>query len=321
MIRRIALLLVFCLLIPYAAVTAEESGPAAQYTAITLQAVTPQEGMGTGKKLQKIRTDATVEVLEYGDTWCLVHYRNRTGYVKTRYLYGFVSLDAQQWSSPQYKPCKGYVILDTETLIKGGKFSGLNAAPGTLIAVCDESLSLPVWRGSAELPAEAGSYTLFVDWQTAEPGDMIAGFTTYYNERTGRPLQAARQYNIALGCERITGQVVQPDDTFSFNALCAPYKLKNGYKTAKNISHAGKGPGGGICQVSTTLYNAVLALPLQITAWAAHRPTGVSYIPRSFDAAVGSTTDLAFRNDLPYPIRIEAMPQDGAVTVVIRREQ
>ena len=320
MIKRIALLLVFCLLVPFTAALAEEAEPA-RYTAITLKAVTPREGMGTGRKLRQVRTDATVEVLEYGDTWCLIRYRDRTGYVRTRYLYGFVSLDAQKWPSPQFTPSAGYVALNSETLIKGGKFSGLNAAPGTLIAVYDETLALPVWRGKAELPHEAGSYTPFSDWKTAEPGDRIAGFTTYYNEKTGRPLQAARQYNITLGCERINGQVVQPGSVFSFNAICAPYKLANGYKTAKNISHDGKGPGGGICQVSTTLYNAVLALPLQITAWAAHRPSGVEYIPRSFDSAVGSTTDLAFRNDLPYPIRIEAMPQDGAVTVMIIREE
>ena len=261
-----------------------------------------------------------MEVLEYGDTWCRVRYKEKTGYVRTKYLWGFVSLDPMNWPSPQFTPCAGYVTLSAETLIKGGKFSGLNAVAGTMVAVYDDKLKLPVWRGTATLPADAGTYTAFADWQTAEPGDAIAGFTTYYNDRTGSPLQKPRQHNIALGCERINGQVVKPGDEFSFNALCAPYKLSNGYEVAKNISHDGKGPGGGVCQVSTTLYNALLGLPVRITAWAAHRPTGVNYIPCSFDAAVGSTTDLSFRNDLPYPVRIEAKPQDGAVTILILRE-
>ena len=311
--------LILLLLLPQAVLGEEETLEPARYTAITVQKADLKQEAGRSRTLRTIRTDAKVEVLEYGDTWCRVRYRDKTGYVRTKYLWGFVSQDAKNWPSPQFTPCKGLLTLGAETLIKGGKFSGLTAAAGSVIAVYDESLNLPVWRGSAQLPEGTGTYAAFADWQTAEPGDIIAGFTTWYNEKTGSPLHKARQHNIQLGCERISGQTVQPGAEFSFNALCAPYKLANGYEVAKNISHDGKGPGGGICQVSTTLYNALLGLPVQITAWAAHRPTGVNYIPRSFDAAVGSTTDLAFRNDLPYPVRIEALPQGGALTVLIFR--
>ena len=320
--KTILVLLFLCVLLPALPACAEEAAEpaeAARYTAITSTKAPLKEKAGGGRTIRQIRTDAKVEVLEYGEKWCRVRYQNKVGYFRTKYLWGFVSLDPLHWPSPQFTPCRGYVILEKETKIAGGKFTGLNAAEGSLIAVYDESMTLPVWRGTAMLAAEAGEYTAFTDWQTAEAGDIIAGFTTYYNEKTGRPLQTARQHNIALGCERIHGQTVRPGDTFSFNGLCAPYKLANGYQVAENISHDGKGPGGGVCQVSTTLYNALLELPVQITAWAAHRPSGVKYIPRSFDAAVGSTTDLAFRNDLPYAVRIEALPQNGAVTVLIRR--
>ena len=317
-----ALALLLCLAALFSLCRAEEAAePQARYTAITLKSLQPRTGAGTGKKLQKIRTDAKVDVLEYGDRWCLIRYKDRTGYVQTRYLYGFVSLDPLNWPSPQFTPCKGCVTLGDVTTVKGGKFKGLDAEAGSVIAVYDEGLTLPVWRGSAALPEGSGVYRSFADWRDAQPGDLIAGFTTWYNQATGSPLHLQRQHNIALGCERIDGQVVQPGEEFSFNALCAPYKQSNGYEVAKNISHVGKGPGGGVCQVSTTLYNAVLALPLPITAWAAHRPTGVNYIPRSFDSAVGSTTDLKFRNDLPYAIRIQAMPQGGALTVLIARAE
>ena len=321
MIRRFTAWLLVCLLATVAICHAEETAATdtARYTAITIKSVQPREGMGKGRKYRKIRTDAKVEVLEYGERWCLVHYKDRTGYVRTKDLWGFVSLDPLHWPSPQFTPCKGYVTLAAETNIKGGKFGGLDAAAGAMIAVYDDTLRLPVWRGSAVLPEGAGEYKAFADWQAAEPGDVIAGFTTYYNDRTGTPLQKPRQHNIALGCERIDGQVVEPGKEFSFNALCAPYKQSNGYQVAKNISHDGKGPGGGVCQVSTTLYNALLALPVQITSWSAHRPSGVQYIPRSFDSAVGSTTDMSFRNDLPYPVSIRAVTQGGALTVMILR--
>ena len=317
--RILLLLLALLILLPQAAPAEDAAEEPARYTASTTKSAELKQEAGRSRTLRTIRTDAKVEVLEYGETWCRIRYRNQTGYMRTKYLWGFVSLDAKNWPSPQFTPCAGYVTLDTETLIKGGKFSGVTAAAGSRVAVYGEDMSLPVWRGNAALPAEAGSYTAFSDWQTAEPGEAIAGFTTYYNEKTGSPLHKPRQHNIALGCERIDGQTVRPGEEFSFNALCAPYKLSNGYQVAKNISHDGKGPGGGVCQVSTTLYNALLGLPVQITAWAAHRPSGVYYIPRSFDSAVGSTTDLAFRNDLPYPVRISALPQDGALTVMIFR--
>ncbi len=322
MLRRLyAILLMFIyLLLMLPACAGETPEEPARYTAITSSSVEPRENAGSGKKLRKIRGDAKVEVMEYGEKWCRVRYRGTVGWVRTKYLWGFVSLDPLNWPSPQFTPCLGYVTLRGETQIRGGKFSGMAAPEGAVIAVYGEDLRLPVWRGVSELSADTGIYTPFTDWRTAEPGDLIAGFTTYYGKRTGAPLQTQRQFNIRLGCERIDGQTVEPEAEFSFNALCAPYKLANGYQVAKNISHDGKGPGGGVCQVSTTLYNALLSLPVPVTEWAAHRPSGVNYIPRSFDAAVGSTTDLKFRNTLPYPVIIKAQPQDGAITVLIARK-
>ena len=88
---------------------------------------------------------------------------------------------------------------------------------------------------------------------------------------------------------------------------------------APNISSDGKGYGGGVCQLSTTLYNAALGLPLRIDRWKVHRERGVDYIPQYFDAAVGSYSDLAFTNLLPYAISLEVLTQNGALTVLIRR--
>ena len=310
--------LALCLLVLAAAARADAvERPAARYTAIAAKQFDLRPAPKSGVKVGKVPFDRAVEVLEYGDDWCHVRYRGKVGYARTTWLWGFVSLDPLHYPSPQFTPCRGYVTLAEDTLVAGGKFAGVTAAAGTVLAVYDADLSLPVWRDVAGLPAAAGAYTAFADWETAQPGDPIAGFTTYYNEKTGAPLAKGRQHNIALGCERIDGQVVQPGETFSFNALCAPYSTQNGYEMAKNISNSGKGAGGGVCQVSTTLYNALLSLPVRITAWAAHRPAGVYYIPKSFDSAVGSRTDLCFSNDLPYPVRIVAKPQGGALTVLL----
>ena len=117
------------------------------------------------------------------------------------------------------------------------------------------------------------------------------------------------------------GTIVPSLASFSFNAICAPYSQHNGYQYGPNISEKGFGYGGGVCQVSTTLYNATLALPLQVEEAAVHRKSGVQYIPRGFDAAVGTYTDLRFTNLLPYAIRLTADAQGGAVTVLIYRAE
>ena len=62
-----------------------------------------------------------------------------------------------------------------------------------------------------------------------------------------------------------------------------------------------------------------VTLPLRITKWAIHRDSGVPYIPVGFDSAVGSYSDLRFINTLPYPLRVEAVPQNGVLTVLIYR--
>ena len=92
---------------------------------------------------------------------------------------------------------------------------------------------------------------------------------------------------------------VEREETFSFNALCAPYRHSNGYELAPNVSTDGFGYGGGVCQVTTTLYNAALTLPLQIEEWALHSKQGAVYVPQFFDAAVGNYSDFTFVNLLP----------------------
>lgn len=169
---------------------------------------------------------------------------------------------------------------------------------------------------TADLTA-AGVYHPFTDWREASSGDIIGGFTTFYGEQQGKGKAENREHNILLACERINDSLIEIDASFSFNELCAPYKKFGGYKIAPNVSQDGEGYGGGVCQVTTTLYNAVLTLPLQITDWAIHRYNGVSYVPQFFDAAVGTYSDFVFTNTLPYAIKIKAIPQNGMLTVLI----
>lgn len=271
----------------------------------------------------KVPRDQKVQVYKYGEEWCHIGYQGSSGYCKTQWLWGFRSLDALNYSVPGYTANQGAVQLTADSWIQGGKLKKLPASAGTVICVSqktDEKYLLPVWRGEGSIPLENGEMLGFDIWEEAAPGQLLYGFTTFYNEQLGKKMPMERAHNIALGSRRIHGTVLQTGEQFSFNALCGPYTKENGYLMAPNISRDGKGYGGGVCQVTTTLYNALVGLPLQIDQWAVHRYAGVDYVPQFFDAAVGSYTDLKFTNTMPYPIRISCLDQEGILTVLIYRE-
>ena len=271
--------------------------------------------------VEEVPANREVEVLEYHEGWSLLRYRKKTGYAQTDWLREFICLDPLNHPLPGFTPCTGIWTFSSSWTASAGEFTGLEMPEGTAVAVRmdGDRAILPVWRDETDVPSSSGSYTPFVPWDSAGKGDLIAAFTTFYNDSTGTPLARERQYNIAYGCSLTDGIVLNPGDSYSFNAICGPYTINNGYKNAKNISASGTGPGGGVCQLSTTLYNALLEVPVQITDWAVHSSSGVRYVPVSYDACVGNYTDLCFTNSLPYPIEIRAMPQDGALTVLIFR--
>ena len=117
-----------------------------------------------------------------------------------------------------------------------------------------------------------------------------------------------RKSNIALAAKSLNGTFVDVGAEFSFNRTVGERTVKRGYKVAKIIvgGEFVDGVGGGVCQVSTTLYNAILLAGLKITEYHAHS-LPVSYVAPSFDAMVNSgSADLRFINDTFNPIIIYA---------------
>lgn len=297
----------------------EAAGPL--YEAYTSKEAALWKAPGSGRA-GKLKEYALVQVTEFGEKWCRVSSGAKEGYVETKNLVRFRSLRPMEYPVPGRTVNAGVVILAREAHVKGGDFGGLTAGEGTILCVTaagNKEYSLAVWRGKTAIQEDGGAFAAFVPWQDALPGDLIGGFTTYYNRKTGGDHAREREENVALACQRITDVKVQKGQSFSFNAFCGPYTLENGYGLAPNVSAKGLGYGGGVCQVSTTLYNALLGLPLQVDSFTVHSKAGVPYIPRWFDAAVGSQTDLTFTNNLPYAIRLWAAPQGGALTVLIYR--
>ena len=135
---------------------------------------------------------------------------------------------------------------------------------------------------------------------------LIAHFTTYYGESS-----EGRKSNVALAARRIDGTVLYPEDEFSFNDSVGRRTEANGFKSAYIIvdGEFKEGIGGGVCQVSSTLYNCALLAGLDVTCVRAHS-LPVSYVAPSFDAMVSSASDLRFVNTLSSPIKIK-MSADG----------
>lgn len=149
-------------------------------------------------------------------------------------------------------------------------------------------------------------------WAGAQPDKehQIGNYTTGLRGRT--PSQV---HNLTLAAERIDGVVLQPGEVFSFVETVGPWTSDAGYQRAP-VSYDGElinDWGGGVCQTSSTLYNAALLAGLKIIERHRHH-WPARYAPIGRDAAVAySGIDLKFANNLPSPVRISGRVLDDKV--------
>lgn len=143
---------------------------------------------------------------------------------------------------------------------------------------------------------------------------QISSFATYYNKRNHN-----RSHNIQLASSAIHHYVLLPGETFSFNKVVGKRTAERGYKRAPVIvrGELSEGLGGGICQVSSTLFNAVDRAGLTIVARYSHSKQ-VGYVPEGRDATVSwYGPDFSFRNDYDHPIMIKCYARHGSNVVAI----
>jgi vancomycin resistance protein YoaR len=141
---------------------------------------------------------------------------------------------------------------------------------------------------------------------------QISTFNTTYGFRSS----AQRATNIQLATKSLDGLVVMPGDTFSFNGAVGERTVAKGYQSAPVDvgTQVAMGLGGGICQVSTTLYNSVLLAGIKPTVRIHHSIPSV-YVTRGLDATVSwDNLDYQFKNTLAYPIYIEGSSANGIET-------
>ena len=139
----------------------------------------------------------------------------------------------------------------------------------------------------------------------------ISEFTTYFASSS-----QGRKNNIKISSIKVNGSVVLPNEVFSFNECTGERTWDTGYMESKVIIDGRFVPdvGGGVCQVSTTLYNAVLRANLEIVERHPHS-IPVRYVQKGKDAAVSyGYLDLKFRNSYEFPIYIQSKVTSSVVT-------
>ena len=149
------------------------------------------------------------------------------------------------------------------------------------------------------------------EWQT------ISSYTTYYNVK-----EAGRSENIRIAASLISGVTLQAYGEFSFNQTVGKRTEEAGFQQAKIIvgGEYVLGTGGGVCQVSTTLYNAALKSGLTVTEYHPHT-LAPAYVEPSRDAMVSTQSDLKLFNPYPYSVRLITQVSEGSVRVRFLRKQ
>ncbi|MCI8282169.1 MAG: hypothetical protein HFI76_10845 [Lachnospiraceae bacterium] len=184
------------------------------------------------------------------------------------------------------------------------------------VAVIEEYFKQP-WEehsGKVELVADVveprGS-----EAELSKVKDVLGSFQTEYASHSS----GNRSTNISNGATKINGSVVYPGDQFSVYEMVSPFTPENGYELAGAYENGQtvESYGGGICQVSTTLYNAVIRAELEVVERFAHSMI-VSYVAPSADAAIAGTyKDLKFINNTNAPIYIEGYTSGGYLTFTV----
>lgn len=139
--------------------------------------------------------------------------------------------------------------------------------------------------------------------------NLYKSYSSYYDEKN-----VNRTTNLKIASKAISGTIIQPGQTFSFNKIVGPRTKAKGYKPAAVFNASGTGIGGGICQVASTIFNCALNANVEIVERHQHNQR-VSYVPLGRDAAIYETVqDFKWKNTTKYPIKVVMTVSNGKIT-------
>ncbi|HWI46869.1 MAG TPA: VanW family protein [Rummeliibacillus sp.] len=179
----------------------------------------------------------------------------------------------------------------------------------------DKILKTSIIGGVVELPLYITNSNYNPD-EISTLGEMtVASYTTYFDSS-----KENRNKNIELSAKALNNVIVGIGDYFSFNTLVGPREKENGYQPAPEIINKKlvMGIGGGVCQTSSTLFNAVDQIQVKYLE-KHHHSINVGYVPKGRDATVSyGTLDFRFQNMSDAPLLIKTIYGKSSLTVEVR---
>lgn len=291
------------------------------------------EEANTAERVLRAKDRAyTAEVLYVGQTFVIVRAEGKIGYIKRDFISDVTPVDP---ATPPYGVQPSSYIATTASLAYVRKSmsneddSWVILNPGTMLSIwqIQNGWAIVLYKrtfGYIEMNQLTDLIPVSPTDTPIREDSPIAAYTSFYNmDRDWANVN--RICNIRVACQRLT-RVMQTGEQLNFNEDVGPYKLSVGYREAPVLLNGVSTPGfgGGTCQVSSTLYNALIQLPgITIDQRHAHGPSGAKYLPHGVDAAVGNSNkglNLVFTNSYDFPIRVEGhTSDDGALLMLIYR--
>lgn len=283
----------------------------------------------------RINPNYSVDVYAIYPEWLYVGLGRSKGYVPRHYLNVGKALDREAtppWGVVFYQYVatvgdEGAQVYDAMDENSGVLISIDPGAKVSVIDLVDGWARVAYYRQYGYIDSNGLSELLPVCADASAGTDYapIATFTSYYVVGSEDEGVHGKEINIGINCLDMNGRVIASGETIDYDSYFGPYlPSKNYVKGPVLLDYGwGLGPGGGVCQVSSTLYNVLAQLPgINVIHHTSHGSNGIAYLPLDMDAAVGNpehAIDLIFRNDYSFPLRFEALAQNGTLFIAMYR--
>ena len=285
-----------------------------------------KDAQANGKVIKTLNPGAKIEITATHPGWVEIKVGSGVGYVLRHRI--DVTGNPSPGVTPDYPitPMAYYAIIDRDVDVKAGMntdsetLSELTAGARIAIQGFRDGWAVVIHKrvyGYINTNDLSEIYPVASSEEKADGETPISVFSSFYNNNPDRIV------NLSRCCELISKEL-KPGETFNFNNMVSPFSAANGYMLAPVLvdGETKMGYGGGSCQVSSTLWDAVLQLPGVTTLHRSpHGDNAATYLPHGLDAASGTDTqNLILRNDYDFPIRIDASTHDLVLFVAIYKE-
>ena len=277
------------------------------------------------KKLTTMNAGQKIQITAVYPGWVAIKYGSGLGYVMRHRI--DVTENVFPGTNPDYPitPQYYYAVIDRPVNVKADKAENSETisvlTEGARVSLCgmEDGWAVLIHKrqyGYINTNDLSELYPVAPETGMADENTPISVFCSFYSDNPDRIV------NLGICCGHIS-RIVQPGEVMNFNDAVMPFSPANGYRLAPVLKDGETklGYGGGSCQVSSTLWDALMQLPgITVLHRNPHGINAASYLPHGLDAASGTDRqNFIFRNDYDFPIRIDASTHDLALFVAIYR--